>query len=552
MKEKNNENIKIIPIGGLGAIGKNMTLFEYKNEIIIVDCGIMFPTDEMPGIDFIIPDFSYVRKNKKKIKAVVITHGHEDHIGAIAFLLKEINVPIYGTKLTIGLIQSRLSERPPAFEPTFNEIKPRDKRKISNFEIEFIRVNHSISDGVALAITTKLGTIIHTGDFKIDFSPVDGEVTDIYKFADYGEKGVLLLMSDSTNAEKEGFTKSESILSNKIIDLFSSAKGRIVVASFASNINRIQQVIDIAQKFHRKVVISGYSMLKNVEISRTLGYLNIKDEILISFDEAKLLPDKKIVVIGTGSQGEPMSALSRMANGTHRQVVSKKGDTVIITASVIPGNEKTVSNIVNLLMKMGVDVFYDKSEEIHVSGHGSAKELKLMLSITKPKFFMPVHGEYKHQKAHAKIAESLKIKQSRIIIAQNGDILELTQKSFKKINALELSQIYVDGTETGDVGSSIIRDRHTMSTDGVIMVTIVLSNGFLSVKPEIITRGFAEESNNKIIKLFEKEINEKTTQWLQEQTSAKVITSRLRRNLKSLLFKLTRRNSLIIVQVLEA
>ena len=330
---QDHKAIKIIPLGGLGGIGKNITLFEYRNEIIIIDCGIMFPTEDMPGIDYIIPDFSYIRKNKSKVKAILVTHGHEDHIGAIPYLLQEISAPIYATKLTIGLIQSRLEEIPPKKDPEFIEIEPRDQRQIGSFKVEFIKVNHSIIGGVGLAIQTDIGTIIHTGDFKIDFSPVDGDVTDIFRFADYGEKGVLLLMSDSTNAEREGFTKSESVLIDKLTDIFSSANGRIIVATFASNIHRIQQVMDVAQRYNRKIVISGLTMQKNVEIANSLGYLNYRDDLIIDISKAGSLPNKKLVIIGTGSQGEPMSALYRMAYGTHRHFFAEKGDTVIITAS---------------------------------------------------------------------------------------------------------------------------------------------------------------------------------------------------------------------------
>jgi ribonuclease J len=423
-----------------------MTLFEYKNEIIIIDCGIMFPNEETPGIDFIIPDFSYIVQNKKKVKAILITHGHEDHIGAIPYLLKAVNAPIYGTKLTLGLIQNRLEEQPPATKPQLIEVQPRETKKLGVFSVEFIHVNHSIIGGIALAIQTDIGTIIHTGDFKIDFSPVDGEVLDIYKFAEYGEKGVLLLMSDSTNSTRHGFSKSESILVDKLTNIFSSANGRIIIATFASNIHRIQQVLDIAQRFNRKVAISGMSLLKNIEISKTLGYLNIKDDLIINIDHANSLPEKKLVVIGTGTQGEPMSALFRMATGSHRHFKAQKGDTIIITASIIPGNERLVTNIINSLMSLGANVYYDQNEDIHVSGHASSKELKLMIAMTKPKFFMPIHGEYRHLKAHAEIAETLKIKSARIKIASCGDVLELTQNSFKCTDSLPLSQIYVDGT----------------------------------------------------------------------------------------------------------
>ncbi len=365
-KTKNSGKVNIIPLGGLGAIGKNITLFKQGDDIIVVDCGIMFPREEMPGIDYIIPDMSYIRKNKSKIKAIVVTHGHEDHIGAISFLLQEVHVPIYATKLTVGLIRSRLEERSPGYVPDFREVEPRQIEEIASFTVEFIRVNHSIIGGVGLAIGTQAGTIIHTGDFKIDFSPMDGEVTDIYRFAHYGEKGVMLLMSDSTNAEREGFTRSESMVSERLSDIFSEANGRIIIASFASNIQRIQQIFDTAFKYNRKVVISGLTMIKNIEIARELGFLNVRDDLMVGIDDAGKLPPKKIVIIGTGTQGEPMSALSRMAFGSHRNFIIGAGDTVVITASVIPGNERMVNNIVNALMEIGAHVYYDKEQEIHV------------------------------------------------------------------------------------------------------------------------------------------------------------------------------------------
>jgi ribonuclease J len=544
--------IKIIPLGGLGGIGKNITLFEHKDDIIIVDCGIMFPTEEMPGIDYIIPDFTYIRKNKSKVKAILVTHGHEDHIGAIPYLLQEVTVPIYATKLTIGLIQSRLEEIPPKKEPEFIEINPRDRKQIASFSVEFIKVNHSIIGGVGLAITTEVGTIIHTGDFKIDFSPVDGDVTDIFRFADYGERGVLLLMSDSTNAEREGFTKSESVLIDKLTDIFSSANGRIIVATFASNIHRIQQVMDVAQRYNRKIVISGLTMQKNVEIANTLGYLNYRDDLIIDISKANSLPNKKLVIIGTGSQGEPMSALYRMAYGTHRHFFAEKGDTVVITASVIPGNERMVTNVVNSLMKMGAEVYYDQDDDIHVSGHGSSKELKLMIAVTKPKFFMPIHGEFRHLKAHAEIAESLNIKPSRILLADNGDVLELTAKSFKKTQSIDLSQIYVDGKDIGDIESSVIKDRHVMSSDGIIFIAIVVAEGMLMRQPDIFSRGFLGNKEEKVLELIRKDIHERVNKMLMEKNSNNDdIVAGLKKGLKNFIFKLTRRNPLIVVEILE-
>jgi ribonuclease J len=544
--------IKIIPLGGLGGIGKNITLFEYRDEIIIVDCGIMFPTEEMPGIDYIIPDFSYIRKNRSKVKAILVTHGHEDHIGAIPYLLQEVTAPLYATKLTIGLIQSRLEDIPPKKEPEFIEIKPRDFKRIGRFGVEFIKVNHSIIGGVGLAITTEVGTVIHTGDFKIDFSPVDGDVTDIFRFADYGEKGVLLLMSDSTNAEREGFTKSESVLVDKLADIFSSATGRIIVATFASNIHRIQQVMDVAQRYNRKVVISGLTMQKNVEIANSLGYLNFKSDLIVDVSRAGSHPNKKLVIIGTGSQGEPMSALYRMAYGTHRNFIAEKGDTVIITASVIPGNERMVTNVVNSLMKIGAEVYYDQDDDIHVSGHGSSKELKLMISVTKPKFFMPVHGEFRHLKAHAEIAESLNIKPSRIVLADNGDMLELTSKSFKKVGSIELSQIYVDGRDIGDIESSVIKDRHVMSSDGIIFIAVVVAEGMLMRQPDIVSRGFLGNKEEKVLDLIRKDINDKIKKMLKEKNhDYDNIVASLKKGLKNYIFKLTRRNPLIVIEILD-
>ncbi|HOW81779.1 MAG TPA: ribonuclease J [Spirochaetota bacterium] len=552
MKDKETESaIKIIPLGGLGAVGKNITLFEYRGDIIIVDCGIMFPGDEMPGIDFIIPDFSYIIKHKDRVRGIVITHGHEDHIGAVPFLLQEISAPIYATKLTIGLIQSRLQERPPATEPEFIEILPRDKVHIGNFFIEFIRVNHSIIDGVALAIQTDIGTIIHTGDFKIDFSPVDTMVTDLARFAEYGEQGVLLLMADSTNAERSGYTPSESLLSQKLSEIFASAKGRVIVATFASNIHRIQQVMDVAQKYNRKVVLSGLTMMKNVEIANSLGYLNFKKDLVIDVGKAGALPDKKLVIIGTGSQGEPMSALYRMATGTHRNFQAARGDTVIITASVIPGNERTVTMVVNSLMKLGAEVYHEQTKDIHVSGHASAEELKLMITITKPRYFMPIHGEFKHLKAHSDIAESLNIKSANIIIPENGDILELSKKNFRRIGRISLSRIYVDGNDIGNIDSSLIRERQIMSAEGALFISAVVSQGLLVSKPDISSRGFLGNRGEEIAESLKKDLEERLHKHLESGHSTQEIKASLKKSMKNSVFKLTHRNPLIVIQIIE-
>ncbi|HSA14929.1 MAG TPA: ribonuclease J, partial [Spirochaetota bacterium] len=430
-------------------------------------------------------------------------------------------------------------------------ILPRDKVHIGNFFIEFIRVNHSIIDGVALAIQTDIGTIIHTGDFKIDFSPVDTMVTDLARFAEYGEQGVLLLMADSTNAERSGYTPSESLLSQKLSEIFASAKGRVIVATFASNIHRIQQVMDVAQKYNRKVVLSGLTMMKNVEIANSLGYLNFKKDLVIDVGKAGALPDKKLVIIGTGSQGEPMSALYRMATGTHRNFQAARGDTVIITASVIPGNERTVTMVVNSLMKLGAEVYHEQTKDIHVSGHASAEELKLMITITKPRYFMPIHGEFKHLKAHSDIAESLNIKSANIIIPENGDILELSKKNFRRIGRISLSRIYVDGNDIGNIDSSLIRERQIMSAEGALFVSAVVSQGLLVSKPEISSRGFLGNRGEEIAESLKKDLEERLHKHLESGHSTQEIKASLKKSMKNSVFKLTHRNPLIVIQIIE-
>jgi len=545
------KKVKIIPLGGLDAIGRNITLIEYDDSIIIVDCGIMFPTSEMPGIDFIIPDFEYIVRNRNKIKGLILTHGHEDHIGGVPFLLQKISVPIYGTRLTLGLIRSRLEERPPLNKPEFIEIAPRETFQAGAFRIEFIRTNHSIVDSVALAIKTPIGTIIHTGDFKIDYSPVDAKVTDIFRLAEYGEQGVLLLMSDSTNAERPGYTGSENVLNEALSETFSTAKGRIFVATFASNINRIQQVLDAAQKYNRKIVVSGRTMLKNIEIAQSLGYLVFKDNLFIELGEAKTIQAKRLVVLCTGTQGEPMSALSRMANGTHKHFICGPGDRVIITASVIPGNERFVSNVINALLRLGTDVLYEQDRDLHVSGHASQEELKMMLSLVKPKFFMPVHGEYKHLKAHARLGEAVGIRPQNIMIAQNGDIIELSKSEFKKTNAIPIRNVFVDGTHIGDLDSDIIKDRQLISTEGLIVVTIVLSEGMQMLQPEILMKGFAADKNDKIHLMIARELEHRLDKALPVQMNALELATHIKKNLKAAIYRANMREPVVEVQVLE-
>ncbi|MFW6365381.1 MAG: ribonuclease J, partial [Spirochaetota bacterium] len=511
------KSIRVIPLGGLDAIGRNMTLFETDDTIIIVDCGIMFPTPEMPGIDFVIPDFTYLEQNKHKVKALFITHAHEDHIGAVPFLLKKINVPIYGSKLTTGFIKKRLEERPTGSNPVFNELVPGDLYNVGPFQIEPITVNHSIVDGMGLAIRNPVGTIVHTGDFKIDHTPEDGKLTDMGRFAHYGDEGVLLLMSDSTNAERPGYTGTEKKLNNRLFDIFTESKGRIIVATFASNINRIQQVLNTAQKYNRKVIISGRSMQMNIEIARSLGYLTYKDGLIVDLKEASTLPHRKQTIICTGTQGEPLSALTRISNGTHKHFKGSSGDTIVVTASVIPGNERTIGNVINSLLKLGATVHYERAKDLHVSGHASQEELKLMMSLTRPRFFMPIHGEYKHLRAHASIAEEMNIKPNGIQVACIGDILELTKRHFRKIGQIQTRTVYTEGNHIGDISSDIIRERQTISTEGVILVHVILSNGMLMTHPQFVTKGFSPALEKGFMENLEREINRQLDIMLQDK-----------------------------------
>ena len=541
MKEK---KIRIIPIGGLHAIGGNMLVIEYDNEMLIIDCGISFPNGETPGIDFMIPDFTYILENKHKVKGIIITHGHEDHIGAIPFFLQKINVPVYATKLTLGLVASRLAERPVS-QHTFIEIEPRDTIHIGPFIIEFLLVNHSIIDGVGLAIKTPLGIIIHTGDFKIDYSPVDGKVADLHRFAEYGQQDVLLLISDSTNATKPGYTPSEIILKKKLLEIFARSKGRIFVASFASNIHRIQQVLEASQKYNRKVIISGTTMQKNVEIATELGYLQYKKDLIIDAKDTGKYTHKKLVVLCTGSQGEPMSALHRMANGTHKHFRISAGDTVVITASVIPGNERMVYNVINSLMQLGALVYYEQDEDIHVSGHASQEELKLMITLTQPKYFLPVHGEYRHLKAHAALAESLNIKPKDIIVAKNGDIIELTDKSFEKKGSIPLSTVYVDGNYIGDITDEVIAERKTLSSDGVIVISIVIGDGLLLYPPAIIAKGFIGLKNDKFLQVLQKELIATIEKYLMQSTSSENLSVAVKKLVKMIAHRFTNNTPLV-------
>ncbi len=484
--------LKIIPLGGLNEVGKNLTVIEYGNEILLIDCGMAFPDEEMLGIDLVIPDFTYLMKNHHKVKGIVLTHGHEDHIGAIPFFLKMINVPIYGTNLTLGLVQNKLKEHGLLSTTELIRKIPGDTFKVGGFTVEFIRSNHSIADAVAVAITTPVGTIVHTGDFKIDSTPIAGEMIDLTRLGQLGKKGVLALMSDSTNAERPGFTMSERSVGIKLDDVFKSTKQRIIVATFASNIHRVQQIITAAHKTNRKVALSGRSMVNVLETAINLGYMSIPDNILIDIDDVKKYRPGQIVIITTGSQGETMSALYRMAYSDHKKVEIASGDLVIISANPIPGNEKLVANVVNELMKKGADVIHDRSAELHVSGHACQEELKIMLALTKPKYFIPVHGEYSFLKTHANLARYMGIDKKNIFIMENGKVLELTRDNARISGAVPSGITLVDGLGVGDVGNIVLRDRKRLSEDGVIIVVVSISQQTHSLvgQPEIISRGF--------------------------------------------------------------
>lgn len=485
--------VKIAFLGGLNEVGKNMTLYECGDDMILVDCGLAFPEPDMLGVDLVIPDFTYVEENADKIRGIFITHGHEDHIGGLAYLLKRVNIPVYGTKLTIGLIENKLSEHKILDIAKLNVIKPKDKVKLGCFEVEAIHVNHSIPDALALAISSPAGLILQTGDFKIDTTPIDGEVMDLARIAKLGEKGVLCMLSDSTNAQRPGFTASEKTVGESFERLFHKADGkRLIVATFASNIHRVQQIIDVAKSVGRKVALSGRSLENVVETASRLGYLNVPEGLLVSIDMVSRYPDDKLVIITTGSQGEPMSALYRMAFSEHRRVEIGSGDYVIISATPIPGNEKTVGKVVDELLKRGAEVVYEKMYDVHVSGHACQEELKLMLSLAKPKFFIPVHGEQKHLRKHAQLAESMGIASCNIFIADNGRQVELTKRKMTVLENVQAGKVFVDGYGVGDVGNAVIRERKRLAEDGLMIISAVIEKetGLLISGPDIVSRGF--------------------------------------------------------------
>ena len=549
------DRLKIIPLGGLEEVGKNMTVFEYGNEMILVDCGVAFPEDEMLGVDLVIPDFTYLTKNKEKLKAMVITHGHEDHIGSIPYVLKEINVPIYATRLTLGLIKNKLEEHKLVRSTSMKCVKAGDVITLGNFKIEFIRVNHSIADSVALAITTPVGTVVHTGDFKIDYTPIDGKLIDLARFAELGKKGVLALMSDSTNSERPGYTMSESSVGKVFDGIFADCKKRIIVATFASNIHRVQQVVNSAMKNNRKVAICGRSMENVMNVAIELGYLDIPEGVLIDIDEIDNYAPERLTLITTGSQGEEMSGLSRMASGTHRKVTITNQDLVIISATPIPGNEKLVSNVIDDLFKIGAEVIYHTLKDIHVSGHACQEEQKLILSLVKPKYFIPVHGEFRHLQAHGETAIKVGVDPSNVIMLANGKVLELDKNFCKVTGTVPAGQILVDGLGVGDVGNIVLRDRQHLSQDGLIIVVIAMDNktGKVMAGPDVISRGFVyvRESEDLMVGM-RKEIL-KDIEKIQESgiKDWSTIKNTIRDTVHDFVFSKTRRNPMIIPIISE-
>nr|WP_330388995.1 ribonuclease J [Tepidibacter thalassicus] len=546
--------LKVIPLGGLNEIGKNMTAIEYKDEIIVIDCGLSFPEDEMLGIDIVIPDITYLLKNRDKVKGIFLTHGHEDHIGALPYVLKKLNVPVYGTKLTIGLVEVKLKEHK-LNNVKLNRVKPKDKIKLNFMEVEFIKTTHSIPDACSIAIHTEIGTIFHTGDFKVDYTPIDEDVMDFHRIAELGKKGVLLMLADSTNVERAGYAMSERTVGSSLDEIFRNAKRRIVVATFASNIHRVQQIINAAYKYNRKVAVSGRSMVNVVNVAKDLGYLTLPEDILIDLNEINDYSHDELVIITTGSQGEPMSALSRMASSEHKKMEIEKGDLVVISATPIPGNEKTVSKVINQLFEKGAEVIYDDLADIHVSGHACQEELKLMHRLVKPKYFMPVHGEYRHLKQHAELAVSLGMPKENIFTVTTGCVVEFDRNSARLGGYVPSGNILVDGLGVGDVGNIVLRDRKHLSEDGlmVVVVTIAKENGKVIAGPDIISRGFVyvRESED-LIEKAKVVVREALTECENKQIREwAYLKNTIKDELKNYLYERTKRNPMILPIIME-
>lgn len=548
-------NLKIIPLGGILEIGKNITVFEYEDDIILVDCGLGFPEEEMLGVDLVIPDITYLEKNKEKIRGLVITHGHEDHIGGIPYLLKQINIPIYATRLTAGLISNKLEEHGLLRNTKLKEVRPGQTISLGCMKVEFIKITHSIPDACALAITTPVGTVVHTGDFKIDYTPIDGEIIDLGRLAAIGNRGVLALMSDSTNAERKGYTMSESTVGDVLDKLFINCTKRIVVATFSSNVHRVQQIVNSAVKYKRKIAVCGRSMINMIETARKLGYIKVPDNVFIDIDAIKSYPDDKLVIITTGSQGEPMSALTRMASGEHKKVQITPNDFIIISANPIPGNEKYISRVIDDLMAIGAEVIYNALQEVHVSGHACQEEQKLMLNLVKPKFFIPVHGEYRQLIAHAETAKKIGVPAENIFITENGKVLELNEQEAKFTTHVQSGKILVDGLGVGDVGNIVLKDRQKLSQDGLIIVVLTMDSrsGKIVSGPDVISRGFVyvRESENLMEEI--KRLLREETQKCEERhiTDWTLIKSMIKEDLGDFIYKKTRREPMLIPIIME-
>ena len=553
LKKESNSKLKIIPLGGLEQIGMNITAFEYEDSIIVVDCGLAFPEDDMLGIDLVIPDITYLRDNIKKVKGFVITHGHEDHIGSLPYVLKDMNLPIYATKLTMGIIENKLKEHNLLRSTRRKVVRHGQSINLGQFRIEFIRTNHSIQDAAALAIYSPAGTVVHTGDFKVDYTPVFGDAIDLQRFAEIGKKGVLAMMSDSTNAERPGFTMSERTVGKTFDQIFAEHRNtRIIIATFASNVDRVQQIINSAYKYDRKVVVEGRSMVNIISTASELGYLHIPDKTLIEIDQLKNYPDEKTVLITTGSQGESMAALSRMAADIHKKVTIKPGDTVIFSSNPIPGNEKAVSRVINELSQKGADVIF---QDAHVSGHACQEELKLIYSLLKPKYAIPVHGEYRHLKANAKLAESLGIPKENIFIMHSGDVLALDEKEAKIADKVHTGAILVDGLGVGDVGNIVLRDRQHLAEDGILIVVLTLEKrtNQLLAGPDIVSRGFVyvreseslmEEARQVLQEALEKCLTNRNADW----SRIKLV---IRDTMNEFIWKRTKRKPMILPIIMD-
>ena len=548
------DTLKIIPLGGLGEIGKNITAIEYEDEIIVIDCGVSFPDDDMLGIDLVIPDITYLLENKDKIKGLFITHGHEDHIGSIPYILRQLNMDIYATRLTIGLIACKLEEHKLIDTANLIPVKEGDVVNFNKLSVEFIRATHSIADSCSLAIFTPLGTDVHTGDFKIDYTPIDGRVMDLNRFSELGEEGILLLMADSTNVDRSGHSLSERTIGETLNRILNNAKGRVIVATFASNIHRIQQIVDASLRENRKICFSGRSMENVSNVAMELGYLHIPEESLIDLDEIDSY-SPKITIITTGSQGEPMAGLSRIAYGTHKKITLEPDDLFIISASPIPGNDKMISKVINQLYKKGAEVIYEDLEDVHVSGHAYQEELKLIHSITKPEYFMPVHGEYRHLKHHEDLAKKMGMKGENIFKLETGDVLEITKDKAVVADKVRTGVLYVDGIGVGDVGNIVLRDRRNLARDGMVIIVFAIDkdNFYLASGPDVITRGFiyARENENLINEIkeisrqkIEECLDDKSTQW-------QVLKTSVRKSVELLLFEKTKRRPSVFPIIMD-